>query len=493
MSCARLAAVFVLLLFVSASAYAQGATTRADAVASMQQAEKDIREMADAGFSVKFVGDTLTAAKQALERADFAELIRRNATGNLADEARKALEGLNYEGFNYGEVLKHTQEISLRKQRAYSLSDSIRAAAIRIGDYRSQEIDATAAETFLSDAKLAFEKERYDEAEVLLLKARSDLEDRRAELSTLNVIVESGKSYFVKNWPAISVAVVAVGLSAWFGWRLSRARRIRNRLRRLRVEKSVLIRLMKKAQVDRYETAEISESIYEIRMEKYNERMEEVKRTLPVLESMLKKDRFAFYFGLLKKPEKVVERKERETRKIKKTEKAEKPREPFWPVFSKALRGLLEEGKADRKILHKKQIRKKKILHEVGPEKSSVGFLEKLRLAFQKPEGKKRAEPKDEAEKFEAEAEETKIEIPRSFEKRGEEREAPRKPSPLSELIGRWKAEASRMEHEAQRRGALEKLYSGRRGYTFSKKSYKTSDIGLRIKRLIGKIRFKIS
>lgn len=490
MSCARLAAVFVLLLFLSASAYAQSAATRADAVASMQQAEKDIREMADAGFSVKFVSDTLTAAKQALERADFAELIRRNATGNLADEARKALEGLNYEGFNYGEVLKHTQEISLRKQKAYSLSDSIRAAAIRIEDYRSQKIDATAAETFLSDAKLAFEKERYDEAEILLLKARSDLEDRRAELSTLNVIVESGKSYFVKNWPAISVAVVAVGLSAWFGWRLSRARRIRNKLRRLRVEKSVLIRLMKKAQVDRYETAEISESIYEIRMEKYNERMEEVKRTLPVLESMLKKDRFAVYFGLLKKTEKVVEKKKRE---IKKTNKVESPREPFLSGFSKALRGLLEERESDKKVVREKPIKKKKTLRQVGPEKSSVGFLERLKMSFQKSEVERPTRPKYETEKFETRIEETRTEIPRIFEKREEEKEAPGKPSPFHELIGRWRAEASRMEHEAQRKGALEKLYSGRRGYTFSKKSYKTSDIGLRIKRLIGKIRFKIS
>jgi hypothetical protein len=278
---------FLISVLISQIACAQTAT-REGVVKAIEQATVDINEMIEAGFSIKYVNDTLTSAKQALERADFAELIRKNATGDLVQQAKKALEGLNYEGFTYDEVLKYTKEISSRKKQAYDLSDSIRALEIKIEEYK-KSINTSGAESILEDVKIAFENERYTETEELLSRANSELENRKSELTTINIMVRFGKNFVEKNWLGILIVLVVMTVSGWLGWRKYRIKRIRDKLKKLRIEKESLIELIKKTQIGRFEKGRIPESIYRIRIEKYNKRLNEIKETIPVLEAMLKR------------------------------------------------------------------------------------------------------------------------------------------------------------------------------------------------------------
>lgn len=48
---------------------------------------------------------------------------------------------------------------------------------------------------------------------------------------------------------------------------------------------------MKKAQTERYKTSKIPALVYNIRMKKYQERLNEIKETLPVLEARLRKEK----------------------------------------------------------------------------------------------------------------------------------------------------------------------------------------------------------
>ena len=68
----------------------------------------------------------------------------------------------------------------------------------------------------------------------------------------------------------------------------------------MKVEKQGLINLMKKNKIDRFKENNISELVYKIRNERYQQRINKISQSLPVLESRLDK--------LLKK-EKIVERK----------------------------------------------------------------------------------------------------------------------------------------------------------------------------------------
>lgn len=485
----KVSALLVLLLILSAApAYAQN-LTRDEALNSIENAGKDIQEMAGAGFSTAYVNDLLKAAKLALERADFADLIRKNATGSLAAEARKALEGLNYEGFTYDEVLKIAEQIAQRKKQAYLLSDSIRAVEIRIEDFENQKIDAADAKDIFEDAKLAFQKDRYDETEILLLKARSVLEEKRAEATTLTAIVESGKSYFERNWVGFVIAFVVIGFLTWFVWKFYRLKSVRGELRRFKVEKNVLVRLMKKAQVERFETAEISESVYEIRVEKYNERLEEIKRKIPVLEAAVRRNRLNAYFGkLLGKPVKTAKAAE----KIK-PEKKTKKRKISWTDRFKIKFFSRKKGKRTERP---KRTRPSPTKESRKPERS---LFEKIRGAMGqiKIRNAKREEKVEEKiekmEKVEREVE--VVRAPTRFEPEMEEpKEEKSGVNLLSEVAGRIDSEMGRLRQESQRRGALKRLYSGQKsGYVFSGKPSKSVGIVLRLKRFVGKIRFRIS
>jgi len=57
----------------------------------------------------------------------------------------------------------------------------------------------------------------------------------------------------------------------------------------MKSEKEVLTKLMKKAQEDRFKKNVISRLVYNIRVENYKNREQEIKQELPVLEARLEK------------------------------------------------------------------------------------------------------------------------------------------------------------------------------------------------------------
>jgi hypothetical protein len=283
--------------------------TRTDATNAISQSQQDMNEMLAAGLSINSINDSITAANQALERADFAELIKHNATGELAETAREALEGLNYEGFTYDEVLKYTQEVTSRKLQAYNVSDSLRAVEIKIGEYQ-KSINVSDVENILENARTAFGYERYDEATALISQANDMLDSKKAELATFNILVKSGKSFLEKNWRETIIVAAIAFVCGYFGWRRYNIRRIENRLKKLKAEKGSLTNLMKKAQVERYDGGKLSGLVYNMRMEKYSKKLNEIKANIPVLEAMLERKKMLFK-NISEKEKKERHRKKR--------------------------------------------------------------------------------------------------------------------------------------------------------------------------------------
>lgn len=282
-----LVATFLFFILIPL-AYAQD-ITREDALSALQQAELDMNKMSEDGLSINSINDTLMLAKQALERADFADLLRTKASGELAEMAKKSLEGLDYSGFTYTGVLEYTQEIAARKQKAYGLLDSIEALEIKVQEYKEQLVDISEANTLLENTRIAFENERYDEAEAMLAEANSNLENKKAELTTLNVMVRSGKNLFVKNWRALTIFAVVLIIIGFFSWKKIKAKNLRKKIKRLKAEKEALVNLLKKAQTQRYKEGKISGLVYNVRTERYNKKLDDIKEMLPSLEAMLKR------------------------------------------------------------------------------------------------------------------------------------------------------------------------------------------------------------
>ena len=63
------------------------------------------------------------------------------------------------------------------------------------------------------------------------------------------------------------------------------------KIRKMRTESKVLTDLTKRAQTERFKENKISALVYNTRINKYKERLQEIKEQLPVLESRLKKSK----------------------------------------------------------------------------------------------------------------------------------------------------------------------------------------------------------
>ncbi len=281
--------LIIVLLFGSIIVNADENITREEAVYAIEQAEQDMQIMIYENFSVVYINDTIIAANLALERADFAEILRENTTGELAEAAKKALEGLNWQGFTYDEVIEYTDGIAFRKNWAYNLSDSIRALELKILDYEQQGIDTLEAWVLLNKSATEFREERYENAENFLSEAHSNLEAKKAKITGIMIITEVGKNFLEKYWIELIIIFIIAGIAGYILWIKNKQRRTNKKIKELQIEKKVLEDLMKKAQIDRFEKGKIPESIYNIKMDKYKERLSRIEEILPVLKTNTKK------------------------------------------------------------------------------------------------------------------------------------------------------------------------------------------------------------
>jgi hypothetical protein len=95
--------------------------------------------------------------------------------------------------------------------------------------------------------------------------------------------------FFMAHWSFILIIVAVVCLIIFFGYKKIKLSLTRKKIRRMSTEKKVILGLMKKTQIDRYQKNKVSELVYNIRIKKYKEKLNKISRELPVLENQLNK------------------------------------------------------------------------------------------------------------------------------------------------------------------------------------------------------------
>lgn len=339
----------VLLVFLLFSSIVFAQDTKEEAENAIAKAEQEMQVMYDGGFAVNAVNDTIYQAKQAMERAEFAESIGMDPSSNLAQQAKKAFEGLNYEGFTYEEVIKIADKVPAMKQQAYGTFDEISVVKQKIPQYKEEGVYTADAENMLKQAEEAFEKERYAEAEELVAKSTQELDARKAELTTVNVLVESSRGFLERNWKNLAITAFVLIVVIALTWHKVNLKRIQMRLKSLYFEREALIRLIKDNQIDMYKKGTIASSVYKIRMEKYNERLNQIKEQIPVVEEMLKKHKVK----KIKPPKgrKVKEEKQEEVKPVQKKARTRQPQEPLNQKITNLITQLKEN------LLPKQQVK----------------------------------------------------------------------------------------------------------------------------------------
>jgi len=230
-----------------------------------------------------YVNDTIDSAKKAFQRAEYANLLNnKSLSGEVIDVAREALAGLNYEGFSYADVIKETNKVTDLTERIYRVRDSIRSIELKL-DSLEFKIEDSDILSMITKAKDSFESERFDDAESFLLEADTIFSQRISEHTTLKAFFSNANNLLKVFWTSLIIILLVIIFGWLFFKRQINVYMLKRKYKKMLVEEKVLVKLMKKAQIDRFHKASIPNYLYEIKMKKYNERLADIKAKLPIL------------------------------------------------------------------------------------------------------------------------------------------------------------------------------------------------------------------
>lgn len=259
------------------------------AVNSLKDSRQIIEEMKSKNFSVIYMEDIFLEANRTFEQVKYAEILQGkiNASERQISEARKVLSLVNWKDIGYKNVLIHTDKIKARKIQAFFVYDSLSAAKISIEDYEIKKIDVSEASNLLDEAEIAFYDGGYESSKRLLEMVNENLELKSLESATFVSLQRGTKNFFQRYWIFIILFLISGGVTGFFIYKNISLRILKKRINKLNIEKKILVGLMKKTQIERFRENKISNLVYNIRMKKYNEKLNKIKQELPVFENKL--------------------------------------------------------------------------------------------------------------------------------------------------------------------------------------------------------------
>ncbi len=286
MSIIMIASIFLVMTFLfsvsNIQADDQTNVTKEMALQAINESEKIIKEMQENNLSVNSMEDSLIEAKRVFQQAEYAEILR-NDSLNYSEktEAREALRLVKWQDITYGAVLSYTEDIKNDKEKAFLLLDKLSVEENKLNEASNE------TKAIFEQAKLAFSEERYNDTEKLLDDFEKAVEKEKAENSILSGMTKATQNFFQRYWIQILVVLILILIIGYFVYKKIEKKRLREKIRKMRTEEQVLNDLMKKTQTERFKENKISGLVYDIRMKKYQKRLQEIKEELPVWEGRL--------------------------------------------------------------------------------------------------------------------------------------------------------------------------------------------------------------
>ena len=266
----------IVLIFILTSFFLLPGTysqTIEDASNTLNISEQHIREMLDMGFGVERVNDLLTEAK---------EIFR----------AQKALEEAGGSP-DYSLITDKTDKIRDLKNKAFNVNDEITALEIRIQELEG--INTTEITSLLEQAKEEFENERYDQSKVKIEEAYEKISEEQALSIRVVAFFDATRkgilNFIAINWQILLTAlIILVIIAIFFKNEISRYL-IKREIRRLDMEKKVILGLIKKLQRQYFELGTVPEVSYTSKLVKFEELIRDINRRIPLLKADLESTR----------------------------------------------------------------------------------------------------------------------------------------------------------------------------------------------------------
>jgi hypothetical protein len=260
--------------------------TREDALRMIDESRVYMSELSELGYNVSYFQDILEEETKLFERADLADLVRMNKTASLSGTTVRALKVLDYGSFGYSDVAEQYQRLKSRYDLSYEISDSIFALERRISDHSDYAATSGSSDS-LDAAKSAFGEERYEDAASYVQEGNARLDEGIAGASNLRLLAARSRDFVDENKYYMLAALFVLVVFMLLLWSLLARRKLLVEIGKLKAEQKAIKSLMKGIQVQRFQKNLMSKSSYDIRLRKYRERLNEIDRRIPVLESKL--------------------------------------------------------------------------------------------------------------------------------------------------------------------------------------------------------------
>jgi hypothetical protein len=249
-----------------------------EAQKALDASERTIAEMQAQNFSVLLANDTLQEAMQI-----FAAQELMNKSGGKAD---------------YSIVIAKTNAIESIKASALNAYDELVALEKTLDEL--PESDRQAVSQYFEEARAEFYNERYDNVKGKVDAVYQKISEQQALNTKIAAMLDASRrnivGFFSANWMYIAAAVVVVVLVAMVFTNRFLRYRIAKKMRVLTMEKSVITELMKDTQRMYFEQAKISDDMYKVRIDKFEELMRDIDRQLPLLREELELRGGLFFF-----------------------------------------------------------------------------------------------------------------------------------------------------------------------------------------------------
>lgn len=238
---------------------------------------KIMKELADNGFNVQQVNDTLKKLEQLFEMQKSLELRKRPT--------------------DYNVIFSYCSDIANIKKNAYEARDMLYSLEIQYEDFtkiiKNYNINISEVGALMNEIRKEIEDERYEQVKEKIPDIEKKIMSMQAEASTMKLFyktVSRGfKSFIVDNY-ILLISILAIAIFLWFAY-MMRIKKflIQRKINKLKIEKSVLKDLIKEVQRDYFQYGKIPEGVYNIKTTKYAELIRDIDRQIPLLKEELAK------------------------------------------------------------------------------------------------------------------------------------------------------------------------------------------------------------
>lgn len=267
----------VFMLFIISQLFLASAQSNESVEAKLKidEAGSCLQEMQMKDIPVVRAKDSLSEANQ-LYTAQLA----------LEETKRKA---------DYSIVLDYASEVCEIKSASIKAQDELKIFR-EVYNSAKAEINVSEMDVEYNNIERSFEEERFEETITLIDKGYSTLSEIQAKQTTTRLFLDTTKrtlkNFLIINWQklislrfyesAYFYVIIAILLIIIFWTAIARFR-IRLKLYHLGMQKNALNGLIKKLQTDYFRNKNISETEYDIRLNRFKEMIRDIDRQIPLL------------------------------------------------------------------------------------------------------------------------------------------------------------------------------------------------------------------